>query len=64
VTRRCCITVAAQSVDNTESSNVIDAIHGYRVVGSVDEMDDDATDGGGDSCDDNSGCRSLTFTPS
>ena len=51
-------------MDNTESSNVIDAFHGYRVVGSVDEMDDDATEGGCDSGDDNSGCRSLTFTPS
>ena len=50
------------SMDNTEPSNVIDAIHGYRVVGSVDEMDDDAMDGGGDSGDDDSGCRS-TFTP-
>ncbi len=51
-------------MDNTESSNVIDAFHGYRVVGSVDEMDDDATDGGCDSGDDDdSGCRSLTFTP-
>ena len=47
-----------------EPSNVIGDIHGYRVVGSVDEMDDDATDGGCDSGGgEDSGCRSLTFAP-
>ena len=62
----CCRHLLQKSHDSSVVA-VIDAppagAPGYRDVGSVDEMDDDATDGGCDSGEDDSGCMSLTFTP-